>query len=238
MRLNKFLAFCGLGSRRKVETLVTGRRVTVNDVPAETPALRVCGTDVVKVDGVAVKPKEPLYLVMNKPRGFVCSLRDPHNKTLFELLPQEYRELGLFTTGRLDKMSEGLLILTNDGDMAFRLSHPREGTEKTYDVLMENPLADRDLQILRQGTWIGGKHVRPVTVGMLSRAPANCWVRFVLGEGVKREIRRISTDAGLKVKRLIRVGIGKLWLATLHSGEWRNISKEELARSIDHGGRV
>ncbi|MGC9490402.1 MAG: pseudouridine synthase [Thermovirgaceae bacterium] len=238
IRLNRYLAACGLGSRRKVEELIKNGKVFLNGSKAESPGLRVCSHDRVVVDGLAVEPEDVLYVLFNKPQGFVCSVKDPHNRTVFEILPREYTERGLFPVGRLDKMSEGLILLTNDGETAFRLTHPGEGTEKTYDVLMSTSVGEGQLKALRKGTSLDGKHVRPLLVVMLPREPKGHWVRFVLNEGVKREIRRLSKNAGLEIRRLVRTGIGKMKLEKLKPGEWREISKTELFNMIEQGGIV
>jgi 23S rRNA pseudouridine2605 synthase len=238
MRLNRYLAACGLGSRRKVEELIKNGRVFLNGSKAKSPGLRVCADDRVEVDGVTAEPEEVLYVLFNKPRGFVCSVKDPHNRTVFDILPREYAGRGLFPVGRLDKMSEGLIVLTNDGETAFRLTHPGEGTKKSYDVLMATPVGEGQLKALRKGASLDGKHVRPLLVATISREPEGYWVRFVLNEGVKREIRRLSKNAGLKIRRLIRTGVGKMRLEKLKPGEWRKISKTELLTMIEQGGIV
>jgi len=238
IRLNKYLAACGLGSRRKVEDLIRNGRVILNGSKAESPGMRVCADDHVEVDGVTAKPEEVLYVLFNKPPGVVCSVRDPHNRTVFDILPQEYAERGLYPVGRLDKMSEGLILLTNDGETAFRLTHPGQGTEKSYEVLMTTPVGEDQLEALRKGASLDGKHVRPLLVETMPKEPKDHWVRFVLNEGVKREIRRLSKNADLEVRRLIRTGVGKMRLEKLKPGEWRKISKTELLNMIERGGIV
>jgi len=237
-RLNRYLASCGLGSRRNVEILVTRGRVTINGVTITTPAARVSEGDLVEVDGMSVEPREKLYVLFNKPPGYVCSVRDTHNRTIFDILPAKYAKEGTFPVGRLDKMSEGLLILTNDGQLALGLTHPREGQEKTYDVLVSTPVGEHQLALLKKGTFFQGKRLRPARVLMLERKPRSRWIRFVLKEGVKREIRHITNAAGLQVERLVRVAIGKCWLETLKPGEWVETSKDELISKINQGGTI
>jgi 23S rRNA pseudouridine2605 synthase len=238
MRLNRFLAACGLGSRRSVEKLIAGGRVLINGCKASNPGLRVGTEDLVEVDGVPAEPKESLHVLLNKPRGVVCSVKDPHNETVLNLLPPEYARQGVFPVGRLDKMSEGLIILSNDGEMAFQLTHPSFGTEKIYDVLMKDPVRACQLSALEKGTHIEGRLIRPSSIVLLPGEPKDCWVRFVLREGIKREIRLISREAGLDIRRLIRVGIGKMQLERLKPGEWRSVSKKQLLRMINQGGFV
>ncbi len=238
IRLNRYLAACGLGSRRKVEQLIESGRVFLNGLKTESPGLRVHENDLVEVDGVPARPKEALYVLLNKPRGIVCSVKDPHNETVFDILPAEYAGQGLFPVGRLDKMSEGLLVLSNDGKTAFRLTHPSEGMEKSYDVRMAAPVKKEQLEDLRKGASLEGRRVRPLHVTLISREPQKCWVRFVLKEGIKREIRRISKNAGLEIRQLIRTGIGKMRLEKLKPGEWRQVAKEELFRMIEQGGTI
>ena len=227
-RLNKLLAHAGLGSRRYCETLISSGRVAVNG-----QTVRELGTKVdpqkqrVAVDGEPVRLERPVHWLVNKPRGYLCTNRDPARRPLaIDLVPQVSQRV--YTVGRLDEESEGLLLLTNDGDLANRLMHPRFGVEKTYQVQVAGAPTAEDLQQLQRGVWLSAGHVRAKHVKREKKQGGSTWLRIVLDEGKNREIRRMLARLGHKVLRLRRIGLGPLRLATLPSGKARRLSKEEL----------
>lgn len=235
LRLNRYLALCGLGSRRRVEEeyIIPGR-VTLNGCTVRNPAERVAPADRVFVDGRQVSPRETLYLVMNKPRGVVCAVRDPFSRTVLDLLPDDFRKEGLFPVGRLDKESEGLLILTNDGQFMQDLIHPSRGIRKSYDVLLDRLPSPREMELWRKGISFEGKRLVPVSV-----TPGNdTWLRIVLAEGVKREIRIMAIQHGFRVRRLIRRAIGGMNLCRLETGRWEERDRNDLWKLINEGGMV
>jgi 23S rRNA pseudouridine2605 synthase len=227
-RLNKLLAHAGLGSRRHCETLIRSGRVTVDG-----QMVRELGTRVdpqrqrVSVDGEPVRVERPVYWLVNKPRGYLCTNRDPARRPLaIDLVPQVSQRV--YTVGRLDEDSEGLLLLTNDGDLAYPLMHPRFGVEKMYQVQVAGVPTGEDLQQLLKGVWLSDGHVCAKQVKREKKQGDSTWLRIVLDEGKNREIRRILARLGHKVLRLRRIGLGPLRLGTLPSGKARRLSQPEV----------
>jgi 23S rRNA pseudouridine2605 synthase len=224
MRINRFLAAAGLGSRRSCEDLIRGRTVTVNGQICQNLATEVGEEDFVKVGGRRILPEKHLYVVLHKPRGYLCTAADTHErKTIFDLLPRKWPRL--FNVGRLDLDSEGLLILTNDGDLALRLTHPRFKIDKEYEVLLDRPFnSGADGPRLLRGVHIEGGHA--VAEAVWPIAPKI--IRVVLRQGLKRQIRQMLYKVGYEVERLIRTRIGPLRLNELRAGEWRALTAAEV----------
>ncbi len=223
MRLNRFLAAAGVGSRRHCDELIAAGRVTINGRVCNDFSVQPNETDHVKVGSKIVRPQQHLHLVMNKPAGFVSTRSDPNARdTIFDLLPAHLPRL--FNVGRLDTQSEGLLILTNDGDLALRLSHPRYKVEKEYEVTIDRPWEPELAAKLLRGVMLDGQRAR------LERIyPAKpMLLRVLLKQGINRQIRRMFYEIGYEVKRLVRVRIGNLRLGDLPRGHWRPLAKEEL----------
>jgi 23S rRNA pseudouridine2605 synthase len=229
IRLARFLASCGVASRRACEELIQRGLVRVNGAIVSTPATSVVpGDDRVDCRGVPVQPQAPVWLLLNKPAGYTCSARDAHAARLvFELLPAHLGRL--FSVGRLDRDSEGLLVLTNDGDLAQRLAHPSRQVRKTYLVEAQGALSRAALAGLRQGITDAGEFLRPLTVALERAHGDQVCLRFVLQEGRKREVRRLCAAVGLKVLRLRRTMLGPLCLGQLRPGEWRHLDAAEIA---------
>jgi 23S rRNA pseudouridine2605 synthase len=180
------------------------------------------------VDGQPVRAERPVYWLVNKPRGYLCTNRDPARRPLaIDLVPKVSQRV--YTVGRLDEDSEGLLLLTNDGDLAHRLMHPRFGVEKTYLVQVAGSPTSEDLHKLLTGVWLSEGHVQARQVQRLKRQGESAWLRIVLNEGKNREIRRMLARLGHKVLRLRRVAIGPVQLGELKSGKTRRLSGPELA---------
>ena len=238
MRLNKYLALCGVGSRRKVEEFIFAGRVVCGGYQVTEPGYDVADGEVVTVDDVEVHPERKIYMVLHKPRGYICAVTDRNYPVILDLLPREYDYYRLFPVGRLDLQSEGLLMLTNDGDFSQEMIHPRAGITKEYEVMLDRPPTDIELLKMREGTIFEGKPLRPVKVTCLQREPEGRWFSFELNEGVKREIRIIAEAAGLKVQVLFRRKIGKMELRRLRCGRAKEYSAEQLRRMVFHGGIV
>ncbi|MDY3868609.1 MAG: pseudouridine synthase [Pyramidobacter sp.] len=238
MRLNKYLALCGVGSRRSVEQFIFEGRVVCGGYQVTEPGYDVPDGEVVTVDDVEVRPEKKIYMVIHKPRGYICAVTDRNYPVVLDLLPREYDYYRLFPVGRLDLQSEGLLMLTNDGDFAQEMIHPRAGITKEYEVRLDREPTDSELKQLRRGTVFEGKRLRPAEVGFIARAPYNRWLRFVLNEGIKREIRIIAESAGLTVQVLFRRKIGRMELRKLKSGCSREYSADQLRSMIQRGGIV
>ncbi len=224
MRLNRFLAAAGIGSRRHCDELIAAGRVTINGQVCTNFSAQPSESDHVKVAGRMVRGASPrLYLLLHKPRGFVSSRSDPHARdTIFHLLPAKFPRL--FNIGRLDAHSEGLLILTNDGDLAQRLTHPRYKVEKEYEVTLDKPWNPILAVKLQRGIILDGQRARIDLIHSIS--PTR--LRVILRQGLNRQIRRMLFAIGYEVERLIRTRVGTLRLGDLPRGHWRPLTRAEL----------
>src|SRR3954470_15435443 len=223
MRLNRFLAAAGVGSRRHCDELIAAGRVTVNGRVCTDFSYQPSETDHVKVGSKMVRPQRRLDLVLHKPAGFVSTRSDPHARdTIFDLLPPHLPRL--FNIGRLDTQTEGLLLLTNDGDLAQRLTHPRYKIEKEYEITIDRPWDPALAAKLTKGMMLDGQRARIDSLHSIK--PTR--LRVILRQGINRQIRRMFYEVGYEVKRLVRVRIGRLRLGDLPRGHWRPLSKSEL----------
>jgi 23S rRNA pseudouridine2605 synthase len=224
MRLNRFLAAAGIGSRRKCDELIAAGRVTINGRVCINFSAQPTERDHVKVDGKLVHPERALTIALHKPAGFVSTKSDPHARdTIFDLLPPKFPRL--FNIGRLDAKSEGLLLLTNDGDLAQRLTHPRFKIEKEYEVTLDRQWNREHAQKLLRGIFLDGQ--RAQIERLRSIGPTR--LRVVLRQGINQQIRRMFYAVGYEVEKLVRARIGNLRLGGLPRGAWRPLSKSELA---------
>jgi len=223
VRLNRFLAAAGIASRRQADELIAQGRVTVNGRRCTDFHYQPGPGDHVKVDDKLISPKTRVYLALNKPRGFVCTQRDPHvTDTIFDLLPPKFSRL--FYVGRLDAQSEGLLLLTNDGDFAQHITHPRFKIEKEYEVILaKRALPDLTERLLR-GIILDGKRASAARVRRVSATR----LQIVLKQGLNRQIRRMLERFGFQAKRLRRIRIANLSLDDLPPGKWRRLSPHEV----------
>ncbi len=229
-RLQKILARAGFGSRRANEELIAAGRVRVNGVTAKLGMKADPQKDEITVDGKPIPKEEQLvYIALNKPRGVLSDMDPKDNRTtVHDLVPVPGH---LFAVGRLDYDSEGLILLTNDGELANRLTHPRYGHEKEYRVLVATVPDQEQLDIWRRGVVLeDGYRTAPAEVTLEGEAGKGVWLRVILREGRKRQIREVGSRIGLPVHRIIRVRIGSLYLGTLKSREWRFLSDEEVRR--------
>jgi 23S rRNA pseudouridine2605 synthase len=223
LRLNRFLAAAGLGSRRSTEELILKGSVSINGSVCRELSARVSPEDDVRVSGRVVHAFAPRTILLNKPSGYTTTRSDKHaERTIFDLLPSDTGHL--FHVGRLDKESEGLLLLTNDGILAQDLMHPSKGVDKEYEVVLDRTFTDRDAAALRRGTWIEGSVARIESVRNL--APNK--IQIVLHQGIKRQIRVMLGQLGFKVQRLVRVRLGPLTLRGVKPGSYRDLRKEDL----------
>jgi 23S rRNA pseudouridine2605 synthase len=230
LRLQAFLARAGVASRRASEELIATGRVSVNGHTVTTQGTKVRpGVDRVAVDGMDVAPSETLWVALHKPKGYVTTRTDPYGrKTIYELLPDRFH--ALFHVGRLDRDSEGLLLLTNDGDTANKLLHPRYGTTKEYLVDVEGKLGNDAQRRLLEGVELEDGVATAEEVTRLHQTDVNTFrVRVVLREGKKREVRRMMDAVGHPVVRLMRRRFGPVELGELPEGKWRVLSPNELA---------
>jgi 23S rRNA pseudouridine2605 synthase len=228
VRLQKFLADAGVASRRAGEQIILAGRVSVNG-----QQVRVLGTkvdpihDEVTVDGRPVRAKRKLYVALHKPAGCVCSARDELGRpAIHDLLPKEWQNL--HSVGRLDFDSEGLIFLTNDGQFALHLTHPRYGVRKKYVATVEGRVDRAMLGQFTRGVWHAGEQLRALAARLVSAGRARSVVELELGEGKNREVRRLFESQGLAVKRLQRTQIGKIKLGELKPGRWRTLTETEI----------
>ncbi|MDD3885756.1 MAG: pseudouridine synthase, partial [Victivallaceae bacterium] len=209
-------------------------RVVVNRTTETSPGRQILPDDRVELDGKPVKPEttsQKLYFLLNKPRGFVCTAADPHaERKAVDLVPAP-AGCRLFSAGRLDKDSEGMLIFSNDGDYVARLTHPRNNILKTYLVTVTCPLSDRELALIRHGIEDNGEFLRVESIEPTAR-PGRYLI--VLNEGRKREIRRITAAAGAPTVALRRIRIGRLKLGDLAVGAARKLTPAEVAASLEN----
>ena len=226
VRLNKFLASCGYESRRAADRLIAEGRVEVNGKAVDTPGLRVLPTDFVKVDGRHATPKEEVVVLLNKPRGYVCS-RDAQGAigTVYDLLPAKYRYANYI--GRLDADSEGLLLFTNNGVLSQSIGHPKGGIEKEYWVTLDQAFDSSVLIQLLKGVRIPEGQAKAKYVSRLSARRA-C---VVLEQGLKRQVRQMFSCLGFRVKKLVRVRIGSLWGGDLEPGHATLLDAEQIAQA-------
>jgi pseudouridine synthase len=224
IRLQKFLSQAGVASRRSSEELIVGGRVSINGRIATELGVRVDPRkDDVRVDGKRIRPAKSQWYALNKPRGFMSTRSDPEGRrTLYELVPAPMHRL--FYVGRLDFDSEGLVLLTNDGDTAHRLLHPRYGVDREYDVELKEQIDDTALEQLRRGVQLDDGRARAHTV----RRKGGRRVVLTLREGRRREVRRMFAELGYDVIRLRRVRYGPIRLGDLPTGEWRELDEREL----------
>lgn len=224
--LTKYLSASGVCPRRGAPALIESGRVSVNGAPALRAAQHVFPGDKVTLDGRAIAPvAEKVYVMLHKPRGYVCTLDDPHApKKAIDLIPLA-QEVRLVSAGRLDKDSEGLILFSNDGLFIEKLTHPRYQTSKIYEVSIADPLTGPEIRRLTvEGIRDDGDLLKAREVSRI--APGK--YRFVLTEGKNREIRRMLTALGRETRRLKRVAVGKLELGDLPLGRWRRLTENEV----------
>ena len=223
VRLNKYLASCGIGSRRACDELIASGRVDVNGAPCIKLATRVTETDSVRVDGKRVFPKEEIVVIFHKPRGYVCTRSDELGRdTIYSLLPASLH--ALHHVGRLDTDSEGMLILTNDGDLSQQLMHPSKSVEKEYLVTSNQAFENAHLDQFLAGVFteegkLKAKHIERISARR---------IKVVLDHGAKRQIRVMFEALGYQVTKLLRVRIGNLWLGDLETGRWAVLNAKEV----------
>ena len=231
IRLQKYLAECGVASRRASEKLIEDGRVSVDGrVVTELGTKIDPGSQQVMFDGKPVTREEKVWIMLNKPTGVICTSDDPQGRErVIDLVPDLSGRL--YTVGRLDVMSEGLILLTNDGELAHRLMHPRHHIEKKYQVWIDRPLSAAEIDRMLKGLNCSGETLRALKVEPLKRMVAlQSGYTLALGEGRNRHIRRMMEALGCKVVRLVRVSVGPLRLEKLRSGEYRELEEWDVER--------
>lgn len=228
-RLQKLMAQAGIASRRHAEEMIVAGRVTVNGQRANLGDKADIATDDVRVNGTRLRiDEERIYIMLNKPMGIVTTVRaqdQEKRRTVRDLVPVEGH---LYPAGRLDADSEGLVILTNDGDLALRLTHPRYDHPKVYEVALLGSVPEEVFEIWRRGIVLDDGPTKPVDLKVLTRDKDATWVRITMREGRKRQIRRIANTLGHPVRQLIRVQFDTLPLGNLKRGDWRYMTPAEV----------
>ena len=239
IRLQKHLSECGIASRRKAEELIAAGKVKINGHIAEIGSKVDPKRDKVTVRGRAVVPvNEKVYIMLNKPRGFVTTMSDElGRKTVSDLVADAGNRI--FPVGRLDRDSEGLLIMTNDGDFANKLTHPSSHVNKTYRVTVKGAAEEEQLLKMKEGILLDGRKTLPCDCFVAERKPDRTVLIFVLNEGRNRQIRRMCEAVGLEVLRLKRTEIAGVKLGMLPQGKWRPLNEREMRRltNITQKGR-
>ncbi len=240
MRLQKFLSRAGVASRRAAEELIRDGHVSVDNRAVTGMGVSIDpATNVVKVDGRPVRsPASFSYYVIDKPRHVVCTMADPEGRaTVRNLLPAEVGRV--YPVGRLDYDAEGVLLLTNDGDLAHRLMHPRFGVERTYHAKVKGHIEDAALERLRTGVYLEDGRARAEDVRFLRRTSENSWITLTLREGRQHEVKRMCLAAGHPVQKLRRVSYAGVGLGGLAPGGIRHLTTAEIAqlrRAVREGG--
>lgn len=225
MRLNRYLSQCGVASRRGAEEIILGGRVSINGHVVKELATQVGEGDQVVVDGSPVRTETPVVLALNKPKGYLCSRGDTHERmTIYDLLPQKYQNL--HHVGRLDKESEGIILLTNRGDLSHRLIHPSQGAEKEYEVVVDQAMTAEVIAKLVKGMMTEEGFARAERAWLDTAYRAH----IVLKMGLKRQIRMMLYYLGYEVTRLTRIRIGWLKLHGLAKGSYKELTPVEVER--------
>ena len=233
IRISKYLADCGIASRRKAEEIVSAGRVQLNGETVTDLGRRVMPSDELSLDGRPLsKPEGHIYLLLNKPRGYLSTASDDRGrKTVMQLVdPAGHR---VFPVGRLDLDTEGLLILTDDGELAFKLTHPGKQVDKVYVASLREPLKEDSVERMRIGIMLEGSMTAPAHVRVLH--PSGLIIEVSIHEGRKRQVRRMVEEAGNRVVSLKRIRLGPLELGKLSPGEWRHLTPEEVEQLMNLG---
>jgi 23S rRNA pseudouridine2605 synthase len=226
MRIHKYLAHAGVASRRHAEEMVSNGEVMVNGGVAKVGQVIESDTAKVSVGGKVVSIDQTLvYYLLNKPRGVVSAVTDPDGRrTVVSLVPGGHR---LYPVGRLDYDSEGLMLLTNDGDLAYKMTHPKFEIDKTYHVLVKGVMNEKSIGYLEQGVTIEGKKTAPAEVQISEAQASNTWIDITIHEGRNRQIRKMCEAVGYPVLRLIRTNLGPWELSDIPVGKYRTLKPDE-----------
>lgn len=228
MRLNKYIADAGICSRRKADELIANGNVKVNKAVVKEMGYQVEDGDEVVVNGTKIETKgKKVYVAVNKPKGYITSMDDDKERLTVAELVADIPER-LFPVGRLDYNTTGLLIMTNDGQLTYTLTHPKHEVYKTYIAKVAGVISDKRLAMLRKGVDIGGFVTSPAKVKVLKQMPRHAVVEISIKEGKNRQVRKMFAAVGNKVQELERVSIGDIRLGRLMSGHYRKLTKEEV----------
>jgi len=234
IRLNKFIAQCGVSSRRGADELVFNGKVKLNGILVESPGVKVDpASDKVEVNGKPISlpnSGKNITILLNKPVETVTTVKDPQGrKTVLDLFPKDIKALRPFPVGRLDFFSEGLLLLTTDGDLCYRLTHPKWHLPKVYNVTIRGSIPEKAIKTMTSGMRLKeGDKLAPATVVLNKPLAGTQMIEITLIQGINRQIRRMCDELGLTILRLKRVKQGPISLGDIKPGTWRELTKEEL----------
>jgi 23S rRNA pseudouridine2605 synthase len=232
IRLSRFLADCGIRSRRRCEDLITGGKIQVNGIIIRDLACNVSESDNIKFKGKVVRRQRRIVLALNKPAGYLSTVSDDFmRKTVLHLIGNIGQRL--YPAGRLDKESRGLIILTNDGDLVYKITHPKFNIPKTYEVRLNKNISDADLKKIKKGVMIEEKVFKADMIEIAGKRKNSDFLRIRIHEGRKRIIRKAFRRIGYTVKDLKRVKIGNLFLGSLPEGKYRNINSNDIKRLLN-----
>jgi len=237
-RIQKIIAKCGIASRRAAEQMMRDGRVSLNGVIITQPGMKAdASRDIIRVDGglISGDAVSPVYLMLNKPPGYVVTLKDPQNRPIVTDLLRGVSER-VFPVGRLDYDSEGLLLMSNDGDFSNMVQHPSFKIPKTYMVKVKGNLTKRDIEAIRKGAMLEDGSFKPIWAAMEKSNKKSCWVELTILEGRNRIIRRFFDSIDHPVARLIRTALGDISLGDLRTGEYRYMQKKEVKGLIELSG--
>lgn len=230
-RLQKFLANAGVASRRQCEQYILEGKVKVNEKVVTTLGTKVTSDDIVRFNNKVVEPvikKEYVYIMLNKPLGYVTTVSDEQGrKTVLDLVKLDKR---IVPVGRLDMYTSGLLLLTNDGDMVFELTHPKHEVSKTYEVSIDKDITDEELEILRNPMNIEGYITKGAMVKIVERRPEKVILHITISEGRNRQVRKMIEQIGHRVLYLKRIAIGSLRMDNLGLGKWRYLNSNDIKK--------
>ena len=222
-RLDKLVAAYSEYSRKDVRRLVKEKRIEVNGISALSFDQKISEDDIVLLDGEPILRKRRIVAMLNKPMGFVTSTDDPRDRTVMELVPKDWMKMGVFPVGRLDKDTEGLLLFTNDGQLAHSLISPKSGIEKEYYVEHTNDVTEEDVKAFKEGIVLDDEKLKPAVLIPLEEGKS----RVIITEGKYHQVRRMMAFRGMDVMYLKRIREGRLLLDGLKPGEWRELNTEE-----------
>lgn len=229
IRINKYLSLCGLGSRRGVENLILKGRISVNGEHIRDLSLTVDpDSDIIECDNNRLNPiTKKYYLILNKPRGYITTTKDERGRpTVMDLIPEKYKRAGVFPVGRLDKDTEGLLLLTNDGETSYKLAHPRYEIQKEYLVELDAPLDEQTKSRIEDGISLYRKKTKPATLAFVGGNRKR--IKMMIREGMKRQIKMSFLNFGYRVKSLKRYSYGPLNLSGIDTGNFRLLKTREI----------
>lgn len=227
-RLQKYMARCGVASRRKCEEIILNGNVTINDINIAELGVKVTEEDIVKVNNKIIKPEEnKVYIMLNKPTGYITSNNDEKNrKTILDIVKVNER---IYPIGRLDYDSSGLILLTNDGDIYNKIIHPKKEIEKIYVVTVKGSFSKEEIEKFKSGVDIGGYITAPAKIRVIKEGNGNSVVEIIIHEGKNRQVRKMCAAVNHEVLTLKRVGVGKISLSDLKDGEWRYLNEKEIS---------